>query len=51
MSGAVAIARRELGSYFGSFLAYVITAAFLVITGYFFAISVGFSQSANVEPL
>jgi len=47
----LAIARRELASYYGSFLFYVITAAFLVITGFFFAINVAYSRSANVAPL
>ena len=30
------ICRRELGSYFGSFVAYVLIAVFLVLSGYFF---------------
>lgn len=47
----LAIARRELASYFGSFLFYVVTALFLVITGIFFALSVAFSRSADVTPL
>jgi ABC-2 type transport system permease protein len=46
-----AIARRELGSYFRSPLAYVITAAFLVIAGYFFSVNVIFSRQATVRPL
>ncbi|HLH72624.1 MAG TPA: ABC transporter permease [Chloroflexota bacterium] len=51
MTNSLAIARRELASYYGSFLFYVITAAFLVITGFFFAINVAYSRSANVAPL
>ncbi|HEX5415782.1 MAG TPA: ABC transporter permease [Chloroflexota bacterium] len=47
----LAIARRELASYFGSFLFYAVTALFLVITGIFFALSVAFSRSADVTPL
>jgi ABC-2 type transport system permease protein len=51
MANTFAIARRELASYYGSFLFYVITAAFLVITGFFFAINVAYSRSATVAPL
>jgi ABC-2 type transport system permease protein len=51
MNNVLAIARRELVSYYSSFLFYVITAAFLVITGFFFAINVAYSRSANVGPL
>jgi ABC-2 type transport system permease protein len=51
MTNTLAIARRELASYYSSFLFYVITAAFLVITGFFFAINVAYSRSANVAPL
>ena len=51
MTNTLAIARRELASYYGSFLFYVITAAFLVITGFYFALNVAFSRSAVVEPL
>jgi ABC-2 type transport system permease protein len=51
VTNALAIARRELASYYGSFLFYVITAAFLVITGFFFAINVAYSRSAAVAPL
>lgn len=49
MINAIAIARRELVSYYKSFLFYVVTAAFLVITGYFFAVSVALSHSSNVS--
>ncbi len=51
MGNIIAIARRELMSYYGSFLFYVVTAAFLVITGFFFAVTVAFSRSAQVAPL
>ena len=51
MTNIVAIARRELSSYYTSFLFYVVTAAFLVITGFFFAINVAYSRSAAVAPL
>lgn len=49
MTNAFAIARRELMSYYKSFLFYVVTAAFLVITGYFFAVSVALSHSSQVS--
>jgi ABC-2 type transport system permease protein len=51
MLNALAIARRELVSYYSSFLFYVITAAFLFITGLFFALDVANTRSATVEPL
>ncbi|HEY3081371.1 MAG TPA: ABC transporter permease [Chloroflexota bacterium] len=51
MTVTMAIARRELGAYFRSPLAYVITAAFLVIAGYFFSVNVIFSRQATVRPL
>jgi ABC-2 type transport system permease protein len=51
VSNVLAIARRELASYYKSFLFYVITAAFLVITGFFFALNVAYSRSADVAPL
>ncbi len=51
MTNALAIARRELLSYYSSFLFYVVTAAFLVITGIWFAMNVAFSRSAVVAPL
>ena len=49
--GALAITKRELRSYFSSPLAWVITAAFLVIAGYFFSVNVIFSRQATVRPL
>jgi ABC-2 type transport system permease protein len=51
VSNTVAIARRELGTYFSSFMFYAITAAFLVITGIFFAANVVFQHSADVSPV
>ena len=45
------IARRELQSFFSSPLAYVIIAAFLLVAGYFFAISVIVSRQASVRPV
>jgi ABC-2 type transport system permease protein len=51
MTNVLAIARRELESYYGSFLFYVIAAAFLVVNGLFFALNVAFSRSAAVAPL
>lgn len=49
MTNIAAIARRELMSYYKSFLFYVVTAAFLVITGYFFAVSVAISHTSQVS--
>ncbi|MBI3978138.1 MAG: ABC transporter permease subunit [Chloroflexi bacterium] len=46
---ALWIAQKELRSYFTSPLAYVITAAFLVITGYLFALTLVFSQEASLR--
>ncbi len=51
MRNALAIARRELGSHFSSPLAYVVTAAFLVINGVFFYLNVYFSQQATIQPV
>ncbi len=51
MRNVLAIARRELGSYFGSPLAYVVTAAFLVINGVFFYLNVFFGQQATIQPV
>jgi len=49
MTNTIAIARRELLSYYKSFMFYVIAAAFLVMTGYFFAVSVAISHSSQVS--
>jgi len=47
----IAIARRELGSYFGSFLAYLVIALFLVVNGFFFYLNVTFGQQATIGPV
>lgn len=49
MTNVLAIARRELGTYYGSLMFYVVTAAFLVITGIFFAANVVYQRSADVS--
>ena len=51
MSRVLAIARRELGAYFGSPAAYAVLAVFLAITGYFFYSIVGYYSLASVESL
>jgi ABC-2 type transport system permease protein len=51
MRNMLAIARRELGSYFGSMLGYVVTAAFLFINGLFFFLNVVLGQSATIAPI
>ncbi|TAK22895.1 MAG: ABC transporter permease [Chloroflexota bacterium] len=51
MTATIAIARRELGAYFRSPLAYVVIAAFLFVAGYFFAANVIFTRQATVRPL
>jgi ABC-2 type transport system permease protein len=51
MRNVLTIARRELGSYFGSPLAYVVTAAFLIICGFFFYLNILYSRSATIEPV
>ena len=50
MRNILTIAGKEIRSYFGSPMAYVVTAVFLVMTGYFFADSLGgrFAQ-ANIR--
>lgn len=48
---ALAIARRELGSYFRSPLGYVCTAVFLVLAGIFFYQNIVFSRQATVRPI
>ncbi|RME47310.1 MAG: ABC transporter permease, partial [Chloroflexi bacterium] len=37
MRNVLIIARRELGAFFASPIAYLVTAAFLAIAGYFFS--------------
>jgi ABC-2 type transport system permease protein len=51
VSNVFAIARRELGAYFGSFLAYVVIALFLFINGIFFYLNITFSQQATLGPV
>lgn len=51
LTNTLAIAGRELGSYFRSFIAYVVLAAFLIVNGYFFAVGVAFSRTADLRPL
>lgn len=51
MTNAFAIARRELVAYYSSFLFYVVTAGFLVITGFFFAVGVAYTRSAQVTQM
>lgn len=51
MGNVLTVARRELGSHFSSPLAYVVTAAFLLICGVFFYLNLVYSQSATIEPM
>jgi ABC-2 type transport system permease protein len=46
-----AIAWRELGAYFGSFLAYLVIALFMVVNGFFFYLNVSFGQQATIGPV
>jgi ABC-2 type transport system permease protein len=49
MRNALIIAQRELYSYFTSPVAYVVTAAFLAVAGYFFSLILFFSQEASLR--
>lgn len=51
MWNVLAIAKRELGSHFASPLAYVVTAAFLVINGVFFYLNLYYTQTATIRPV
>jgi len=51
MRNIMAIAKREVGSYFVSPIAYIVTAAFLVITGYLFAMILFYSREATMSYL
>ncbi|HLZ07466.1 MAG TPA: ABC transporter permease [Chloroflexota bacterium] len=51
MTNTLAIARRELLSYYSTFMFYAITAAFLVVTGLLFVLIVPMGRSANLSPL
>ena len=46
-----AIARRELQSYFVSPVAYVVSALFLLISGFLFSLILGISNEASMRPL
>ena len=46
---ALTIARRELSAYFASPIAYLVAAAFLVISGYLFAIILLNSRQATLD--
>jgi ABC-2 type transport system permease protein len=45
------IARRELGSYFMSPIAYAVTAVFLLVVGYFFGLLLYYSREATLRYL
>lgn len=49
MRTTLAIAARELRSYFASPIAYVVTAAFLVVTGYLFTLILLYSREASLR--
>ncbi|MFQ6057700.1 MAG: ABC transporter permease [Anaerolineae bacterium] len=51
MRNALTIAGKELNTYFVSPVAYVVTAAFLVITGYFFSLIVFYTREASLRGL
>lgn len=51
MLTALTIARRELGAYFASPIAYFVIASFLVISGYLFSIILIASKQASLEGL
>ena len=51
MRNTITIAERELKSYFVSPIAYVVTALFLIVTGYFFAAILWGSQQASMRDL
>lgn len=49
MRNSLAIASKEVRTYYASPIAYVVTAVFLVITGYFFAFNVVNMQEATIR--
>ena len=51
MRNAIAIARRELGAYFASPIAYVVSAAMLTLFGYFFYLSLVLGKQASLRSL
>lgn len=51
MQTALTIARRELGAYFVSPIAYMVTAAFLLVSGYLFSVILINTRQASLEIL
>jgi ABC-2 type transport system permease protein len=51
MTNTLAIARRELVSYYSTFMFYAVTAAFLVVTGLLFAEIISSSRSSALTPV
>jgi len=51
MQNVLTIARRELGAHFESPMAYIVTAAFLLINGIFFYMNVYYGQQATIRPV
>lgn len=51
MRNALTIARKELSTYFVSPVAYVVTAAFLVLMGYFFSLILFYTREASMRGL
>lgn len=51
MSNVLAIARRELGSYYGSFMYYAVAAAFVGVMGLFFTLNVVYARSADLTSI
>lgn len=49
MRNTIAIAEKELKAYFASPIAYVVTAAFLAVMGYLFAVILGFGRQASLR--
>ena len=49
MSRAVAIYRRELGYFYNSFVAYIVTMVFVLLAGYFFYNLLGYFNLASVQ--
>ncbi len=49
MKTILTIARRELNSYFASPIAYVVAAAFLVVTGFLFYLILAYSREASLR--
>ncbi len=49
MRNMLAIARRELGAYFASPIAYLVIAGFLAVSGYFFSVILVLSREASLR--